>query len=154
MKSLKIIFIVIMITMVSSCGYKPLNKIPSNQFLIKNHVANGDPQISRLLKLNFKRFKDDQNIEKKFNIESQNEIEKTIESKNSSGTIASYQMKINVTITVFKNNNKLSSYKFTKKTSYNNLSSKFELKQYEKIVINDLVTEIISEINYQLSIIE
>jgi len=43
---------------------------------------------------------------------------------------------------------------FEEKTNYNNLDNKFELKQYEKIVINDLTNKIVNDINYFLLSIE
>ena len=44
--------------------------------------------------------------------------------------------------------------KIQKKVNYNTLVSKFELKQYENLLINDLSEQINLEINNYLAIIE
>ncbi len=63
---------------------------------------------------------------------------------------------MNVRIDVeVKDSNKIIKFKsFEEKTNYNNLDNKFELKQYEKIVINDLTNKIVNDINYFLLSIE
>ena len=49
---------------------------------------------------------------------------------------------------------KENSSSFEKSISYNNLSSKFELKQYEKVLISDLTDQIILDINDYLGVIK
>ena len=43
---------------------------------------------------------------------------------------------------------------FLKDTNYNNLNSKFELSQYEKILKEDLVNQINSELNNHLAFLK
>ena len=150
MKLLKIIFLIIVITKLSSCGYKPINKISNNQISINKYSLIGNTELNKMLQLNFNRFQNNSEATKNFDITANSKLTKTIESKNSSGEITGYNIKIAISITVFENEKKLTSNTYLKKTNYNNFSSKFELKQYEKILIKDLVNEIISEINYQL----
>ena len=150
MKLLKIIFAIIVITNLSSCGYKSINKISNNQISINKYSLSGDTQINKILGLNFNRLQNNSNAIKNFELTGKSEIIKSIGSKNSSGDITGYSMKIAISITVFENEKELTSNIYLKNTNYNNFSSKFELKQYEKILIKDLVNEIISEINYQL----
>ena len=63
-------------------------------------------------------------------------------------------MKINVKLNIIENNENIKSSTFEKNTNYNNLDSKFELKQYENVLINSLVDEILLEINSFLSTIK
>ena len=150
MKLFKIIFVVVILSKLLSCGYKPINRISNNQISINTYYLSGDTQINKILELNFNRFQNNSNAIKNFEITGKSEIIKSIASKNSSGDITGYNLKITISITVFENENELTSNIYLKNTNYNNFSSKFELKQYEKILIKDLVNEIITEINYQL----
>ena len=52
-----------------------------------------------------------------------------------------------VTLKIFENENKLIEENFEKTSNYNNLNSKFELKQFENILIKDLTKQINLEIN-------
>ena len=63
-------------------------------------------------------------------------------------------MKINVKLDIIENNQIIKSNTFEKNTNYNNLDSKFELKQYENVLINNLVDEILVEINSFLGTIK
>ena len=56
-------------------------------------------------------------------------------------------MKIDVNLDIIENNQIIKSNTFEKKINYNNLDSKFELKQYENVLINNLVDEILVEMN-------
>ena len=58
-----------------------------------------------------------------------------------------YQLRLLVTLKIFENENKLIEENFEKISNYNNLNSKFELKQFENILIKDLTKQINLEIN-------
>ena len=150
MKLFKIIFVIVILSKLLSCGYKPINKISNNQISINKYTLIGNDEVNKMLKLNFDRFQNNSDAIKNFEITGKSEIIKSIVSKNSSGDITGYNLKITISITVFENEKELTSNIYLKNTNYNNFSSKFELKQYEKILIKDLVNEIITEINYQL----
>ena len=60
-------------------------------------------------------------------------------------------MEVTVDIKVFKNDNLLNEISFIEKTNYDNTDSKFELKQYEDILLQDLVNQIVFQINNYLS---
>ena len=75
-------------------------------------------------------------------------------SKDSAGNALSFKTKIIVEISIFENNIFVDEIIFTKDTNYDDLSSKFELSQYEKILKRDLVDQINSELNNFLSSIK
>ena len=144
------IFLISILCILASCGYKPINKMTNNNFGIKSYDLKGNNEINKFLKLNFDRFKNLDKSKNKFKIISSSEVIKSISSKNSSGETTGYKITIVISITLYKEKKEIVSNVYKKETSYNNLNSKFELKQYEKILIKDLVAEIIREINYLL----
>ena len=52
------------------------------------------------------------------------------------------------------NKNKLRKLYLKENTNYNNLDNKFELKQFEKIIVNDLTNKLINKIHFALSTIK
>ena len=70
--------------------------------------------------------------------------EKNIISKNSKGDPSIFELLINVNYSVEKDGKTLIVNKINRKTTYNNITDKFELENYEKNIINDL-SRIISD---------
>ena len=153
MKINKIILITLLFFQVA-CGYKIVNNVDGYKFNISTYELKGERKINNILKRNFKRFQDNPNSKKKFNIKSHSNVNKSITSKNISGDALTYEMKVLVEIDLLENNNTIKKITFEEKTDYNNNTSKFELKQYEDILLQDLTNLIIFNINNYLSSIK
>ena len=152
------IFKIILITLFffqTSCGYKIVNNLDNFKFTIIDYKLTGEKKINNLLDKNFKRFEDNisQSISN-FIVHANSSINRSITSKNSSGEALSYDLKITIVIEIYENNNLLNKTTFNESTSYDNLNSKFELKQYENILIQDLTNQIIFKINNKLNSIK
>ena len=153
MRILTIIFFIKLIFL-SSCGYKIANNIYDHNFAIKDLELIGNNDINKNLKKFFLKFKDKKDTDKFFDIKVDSDLIKKTTSKNSAGEDNSFSMKVLIKISIFENNEIKNSSSFEKNISYNNLSSKFELKQYEKVLISDLTDQIILDINDYLSVIK
>ncbi len=147
MKNILIFFYLINLILLSSCGYKVLNNVDNTNFEIVEIDAIGNDKINNKLKKFFSRYKNKDNSSRLFNVELNSAFTKKVTSKNSAGEDASFSMKIKVKLIFKENDQNIKSGTFEKNTNYNNLDSKFELKQYENVLINNLVDEIIVEIN-------
>ncbi len=154
MKNILIFFYIINLIFLTSCGYKVLNNINNTNFEIVEIDSKGNDKINNKLEKFFFRFKDIESSSRLFNIQLNSTFSKKVTSKNSSGEDASFSMKINVKLDIIENNQSIKSSTFEKKINYNNLDSKFELKQYENVLVNNLVDEIIVEINSFLETIK
>ena len=151
------IFKIILITLFffqASCGYKIVNNFNNFKFKIIDYKLTGE-KINNLLDKNFKRFEnnDTQSISN-YIVHANSATNRTIISKNSSGEALSYNLKITIVIEIYENNNLLNKTTFNENTTYDNLDSKFELKQYENILIQDLTDQIIFKINNKLNSIK
>ena len=154
MKIFKIILIFIFFFQVS-CGYKIVNKLDNFKFKIIDYKLTGEKKINNILEKNFKRFEDNDVISKSdFIIHANNEVNKSITSKNTSGEALSYDLKISIIIKIYEDGNLLSEKEFNESTSYDNLDSKFELKQYENILLQDLTNQMVIKINNHLNSIK
>ena len=146
MKILKI-FLLINLLLFSSCGYKVLNNIDDVKFKIIRLDLSGNKEINYILKRNLTRFINQENSERYLEVSLNSELKKSVTSKDSEGRDASFSLKINVNIEVIENKIIISNLNFTENVDYNNLSSQFELKKYEKVLIKDLTDQINLNIN-------
>ena len=153
MRILTIIFFIKLI-LLSSCGYKIVNDMYDHNFAIKDLELTGNNDINKNLKKFFLKFEDKKDTDKFFDIKVDSDLIKKTTSKNSAGEDNSFSMKVLIKISILENNKIKNSSSFEKNISYNNLSSKFELKQYEKVLISDLTDQIILDINDYLSVIK
>lgn len=153
MKLLKILLILQFI-LLTSCGYKAINNKYNYTFKIIDYELVGNSTINKKLEKNIIRFSENDNATRFFKIEIFSELNKNTTSKDSSGNDSSYEIKIIVDLNITENNVLLDKTKIQKQVNYNTLVSKFELKQYENLLINDLCDQINLEINNYLAIIK
>ena len=134
--------------MLTNCGYEAVLNNQNYQFSINVNKINGDQKINSLIINSFKQLKEN---EKKYNLSLTSNKEKLIISKDSKGDPSIFEIKINVNYVVKKDEEILISNKINKKTTYNNITDKFELENYEKTIINNLVSEISDNIKLSIS---
>jgi len=153
MKFLKIIFIFQFI-LLTSCGYKAINNIYDYQFAITDYELVGNSEINKKLEKNILRLVENDNASRFFKINISSNLIKNATSKDSSGDDSSYEIKIIVDLVITENDILIDKRKIQKQIDYNTLESKFELKQYENLLIKDLTDQINLNINNYLAIIE
>ena len=153
MKFLKIIFIFQLI-LLTSCGYKAINNLYDYKFAITDYELVGNSEINKKLEKNILRFVENDNASRFFKIKISSNLIKNTTSKDSSGNDSSYQIKIIANLTITENDVLIDNKKIQKQTDYSTLESKFELKQYESLLIKDLTDQINLDINNYLAIIE
>ena len=132
----------------TNCGYESVLNNQNYQFSINVYKINVDQKINSLIINNFKQLKEN---EKEYNLSLTSNKEKLIISKDSKGDPSIFEIKINVNYVVKKDGEILISNKINKKTTYNNITDKFELENYEKTIINNLVSEISDNIMLSIS---
>lgn len=153
MKINKLILIILLFFQFA-CGYKIANKLDDYNFQILDYKLIGEKKVNNILERNFRRFIGNENSLKVFEIKSNSKLIKSTTSKDSSGDALSYELKVLIELEILENNELLNKFSFSEKTDYNNINSKFELKQYEDILLNDLVNQITLQINNNLNSIK
>ena len=144
-------FILIIFLLLTACGYQSVNKIDKSNYNISKYEFLGNQQVNKILKRNFERSKNNINSENQFEIIAKSNLIKSKSSKNREGEATSLTLEIIVNLDVFQNGEKIKNLKINENTNYNNNDNKFELKQFEKILIEDLVNKIIRKMNLTLS---
>ena len=138
----------------TSCGYQAVNKIDKTNFIISKYDFLGNSQVNKILKRNFDKNKKNDNLQNEFEIIVNSKLIKSNNSKNRAGEVTNLTIQIIVDLEISQYEKKIKNLSFVESNNYNNNDNKFELKQFEKIIINDLVDKIIRRINLNLSSIK
>ena len=147
---MRVIFIIFLIIL-NGCGYQAVNKTNNSNYIILSYEFFGDAQVNKIFKRNFDKFKKNNNNLKEFNIIVNSEKIKSNNSKKQSGEATNLTLEILVDVEITSSENEIKKLSFKENTNYNNLDNKFELKQFEKIIINDLTNKLINKIHFSLS---
>ena len=140
--------LILSLLFLSNCGYEAVLNNKDYQFSINVNKIEGDPKINSQIINNFNKLREN---EKKYNLTLTSNKERTIISKDSKGDPSIFELKIEINYIVKKEGENLISNKINKKTTYNNITDKFELESYEKTIINNLVSEITNNIILSIS---
>lgn len=151
MKILKIFKPLLLIFfLLTNCGYQLVNKEFSTKII--SYEISGNNKVNRKLGNNFDRFKEIQDFKKEIIIKGNSSISKQVTSKDTQGNELSYSMMIGLELEIIdKNNSSNEIVTFNKNTFYNNLNSKFELKRYEQLKLDELIDQLIVDINNYLN---
>ena len=125
--------------LLSSCAYEPILNNKNYEFSINIDKRNGDQKINSIIVNNFYNLKDK---EKKYDLTISSIKEKNIMSKDSKGDPSIFELQINVNYSVKRDGKTLIVNKINRKATYNNITDKFELENYEKSIIDNLSTNI------------
>ena len=150
---MRAIFIIFFLAL-NGCGYQAINKTNNSNYVISSYKFFGNAQVNKILKRNFDRFKKNNDNLKEFSITVKSEQVKSNNSKKQSGEATSLTLEILINVEIISDGNELKKLSLEENTNYNNLDNKFELKQFEKIIVNDLTNKLIDKIHFTLSTIE
>ena len=125
-----------------SCGFQSIYVSDKSDFSFNKSNALGDIKISKDIIRNLDGLKKDDG---EYELIIETTFKKDISSKNKKGDPEVFDMSLDVNVTL-KNDNDILRNRFREKLSYNNLKSKFELKQYENNLKSNLVQEITQDI--------
>jgi len=139
---------ILLLFFLCSCGYRAVLNNQNYQFSINVDKINGDQKINSQIINNFRQL---QGNEEKYDLNLSSNKEKIIISKDTKGDPSIFELKINVKYEVVKEEKILINNKIIKKTTYNNITDKFELESYEKTIIDNLVSEVSDNIMLSIS---
>ena len=150
MKMLRLIISALLLLFTASCGYEVVKNSSQLNYSINQLDIKGDNQINSILNKKLINRKNLGNISKSLKLSLITESKTNTTSQDSMGNASSYQLTVDINILVKTNDGREFEKLFTKNTNYNNLNSKFELRQYERTLKKNLTNDIFSEINRYL----
>ncbi len=145
----KVLLILLFFTI--GCGYTPVNQSSNKNYSITKLELDGNNQINTIIKKNFNRYNSNRNEINQFEIDLSSQLIKKTNSKSKTGKNSNLSIKIIVNSIILKEGKKFKVLNFEETVNYNSLDNKFELKQYEKIIIKDLTQKILDKIHFFLS---
>ena len=138
---MKKILLILIILVVTACGYEPLyiNKNDSLKKIGKIEKS-GDKRINRKI-ITLIGFKENNTNNKPYTLVLVSNKSKEIATKNSSGNVTAYKISINVKVSFIEKNNSniIKSKKFNSTFIYNNQENKFQMSQDIRNIENNLI---------------
>ena len=133
----------ILLFFLNGCGFKPILTGSDYNFLIKIDSMSGNGEINSKIENKLKVL----NWTKKlFNLNLNSKETKNILSKDSKGDPNILELIINLNYKLSTNGKVLVNKSLTQRSSYNNISDKFELSKSEDILKDNLVENLVSDI--------
>ena len=132
----------IIFLLLASCGFQSIYISEKSDFNFKKSSAVGDIKISNNIINNLNSFK---NASGEYELIIESNFKKDVSSKNKKGDPEVFDMSLDVNLTLKKDDEILRN-RFVETLSYNNLKSKFELKQYENNLKSNLIEKITRDI--------
>ena len=146
----KKIIIIISFLLLLSCGYKPIFSSSKANFSITEIKLLGKKNIGSKIKKNLNIYKSSENKNIFYSLKINSNQKKNIVSKDAKGDPKIFEMQILVNLTILENNKIKNKKNFKESFTYNNSTNKFDLKQYENNIEDNLIKKIITKITLYL----
>ena len=148
--NLKKIITTLSFLLLLSCGYEPMyskKQINSNyNFSINTINYIGNNRVNQILKNKLKKILNKEKKSIELNLTLNSMVEKVVTSKDKKGNPIRFAIKIIIDLEVFESAILKDKRNFEEKFEYNNKSNKFDLKQYEKNIKDNLISKLSFEI--------
>ena len=149
----KKIVIPILLLFLSSCGYEAVHskkKIANYNFFISELTTNGNRDVNIKIReklINYILNKQGKSLILKIS----SDTKKVVVAKDTAGDPTSFKYTIIIDTEVMMENDFETSYQIVESFNYNNNANKFDLKRYEREIINNLAETATQKLIYKLS---
>tara|TARA_B110000483_G_C17934456_1_gene442113 strand:+ start:121 stop:585 length:465 start_codon:yes stop_codon:yes gene_type:complete len=145
--------IILLLLLLSSCGYEAMYSKKNSinyDFTVSDLSFVGDRVVNLKLNEKLNNYTQDKK-EKDFILRISSTSEKIVLSKNTAGDATSFKNSISINVEVLMNNRFKSNFTILESFNYNNISNKFDLKQHEKNIKNNLAEAASDKLIFKLS---
>ena len=143
---MKKIILILSFLLLASCGYQPIFSSKTSNFLIEEIIYNENDKISLKIRNNLTFLSNTENYIRVIRLKLSSEKKIDISSKDSKGDPLVYKMTISTNLEIYSNSELTKQKNIIKNFSYKNTENKFDLKQYEKTIENNLIETIKEDI--------
>lgn len=141
-KTLYLCFLLVLLC-INGCGYKPILIGSDYDFSIKVENSSGKEDINSKIENKLKILK---GIKRTFKVDFASNETKNILSKDSKGDPTILEIVINLNYRLIEDSKVLVNRSLTQRSTYNNISDKFELSKSEEILKDNLIENLVSDI--------
>ena len=142
-KAFNTISLFVLLLFLNGCGFKPILVGSDYNFLIQIGSMTGDSQINSKIESKLKVLNGKKRL---FKVDINSKETKNILSKDSKGDPNILELVINLNYKLSENGKILVNRSLTQRSSYNNISDKFELSKTEDILKDNLIENLVSNI--------
>ena len=145
--------ILLLLLLLSSCGYEAIHSKKNSanySFSVNELNFVGDRTINLKIKEKLNNYTQSKK-DKDFILRTSSTSEKIILAKNTAGDATSFKSTISINVEVLMNNKFKSNLIFLESFNYNNISNKFNLKEYEVEIKNNLTETALDKLIFKLS---
>ena len=136
-----------MFLFVFGCGYQPMySDQKQTKIKIREILLNGENKINQKI-LTFSNLEKNSSEDNAFIVKLETKKTNNITSKDNSGNPLTYQMKLSSILTITDNDKLLETKNFISSFSYSNKDNKFDLREYQESLEEDLIRSISEKIN-------
>lgn len=143
---MKKIILTLLLLLLSACGYSPALLNNEINFSIDEIKIQNKDKISYKIKNSLKKYADLSDKKRSIDIEIITDNKKKITSKDQKGNPKTFDITITVKL-IFLEDSMKRDKEFSESFSYQNKSNKFELRNYEEIIQDNLINKIILDID-------
>ena len=140
------VFLLFFLILLNSCSYKPLFYDEKNIFDISEIKIEGDKKLNNKIERNLQKKVSNSNSNKIFKLKIITNKERKITSKDSSGNPESFRLTIITNLIVEDDKKNVKNFSYNKSQEYVSRDNKFDLKNYEKKIEDNLIIQISNEI--------
>lgn len=138
-----LILIFLCLSLLQSCGYKPVYSSKNSKLKIVEIEYSKNTLNDQIIKI-IRSFSNPKSL-KSYNLKLETNKIKKVVSKNLKGDPQTYEIKISAKIVMFNDTNSFTK-NFSEQTRYQDIENKFQLKQYEIQVEEQILDRIIESI--------
>tara|TARA_Y100001935_G_scaffold57834_1_gene48382 strand:+ start:190 stop:648 length:459 start_codon:yes stop_codon:yes gene_type:complete len=140
------VFLLFFLILLNSCSYKPLFYDEKIIFDISEIKIEGDKKLNNKIERNLQKKISNSNPNKIFKLKIITNKERKITSKDSSGNPESFRLTIITNLIVEDDKKNVKNFSYNKSQEYVSRDNKFDLKNYEKKIEDNLIIQISNEI--------
>ena len=145
MNKISIIFVFILI-LTYGCGYTPIYSTKELNFVINNINLEGERNINKIINQRLKNYSKNKQAKNIYDIGIASSLEKKITTKDKKGNPTQFSIRLIVAVSVNDSFNQIDQQTFRESSSYKNNENKFDLKNYEDSLVQNMSEKIISDI--------
>jgi len=148
MKKFFKIFLILLFTLVYNCGFQPILTNTVDSFSINIENSSGSKRVNKIIGDTISSFKDSNNI---YNIILISTETNNVISRTNKGDPNILEISVDLNYTIKKNNKILFEKSTSERSTYNNISDKFELKKSKDILVKNLAENLAQDIILTIS---
>ena len=143
---MKKIILILSLLILANCGFKSILSTKNVNFKINKIEIQKNDSISSKIKKRLRIYTKNDSSDKIYNLKINSKKNRAITSKDTKGNPLTYEIIISTELEIFIEDKFIKKIAFKKGFNYNNRSNKFDLKQYEKSIKNNLISELSNKI--------